>query len=1253
MPNPCKNSSIYTQPKSIVFSSWKKFNEKPENRDEKIISLNQRLTNNLLTDPRITQFHGIQQEGINDSFECNQSFPKIKYHCNKKKKNESSEILNCLTPIRQAKKVVQRKTINKMDKIRLDGFNGLRFTPFKSKGCFTPNSATPYSCSLFNTKCGINPNKAVFTIDSKTSSILIVNKNACNLLGYSSRELCDSNVKFSNLLACKNKVHVSALAENQFNSEDGTMVLLSGKVVEMIHKNGDKIPVSLWIRHIDGHDGRCLAVAEVVERKIAQLIIDINGIVMSGDNEALMLFQLDSLEKFVGLDITVLIPAIQLPDDSPTIPKHVRKQRATGKTQDGVSFPLCLIITHQNHNSHNSHNNESNDDEGGYIVTIWVYSNISGLIVIDENSIIESCNHHFSTLMFGYSQSKIIGQNIFKLIPNFGQEFEYIDTRNPISPSIENEESETETDHILMSDPFISRAQPTVIPRICPKEFKICLDFTSSSHSSLKSEGTYEKLYSENDRNVANYSTDDDTNELLTPVNEDPKDSLTSQNIEEMQQQNNSNSNSKSYTEATTPNNSNNSDHQMTTKATTNNINITTSTPDIRKRSSICMDSKLMKYQSPSSQQVNIQQFNYNYVDGKYKGEAIHADGNIIDIVYTINKHHLISSNSAIYLIWLSRDHASLCVNEDEEADEKQFNLTLTLNSLTSTIDNSVGGMKNNISTSCMSNATSLMTSATAGTNTLANITSSQASRPNSLSIISQCEDEQVSGEYAKNYTTLKQIGKGAYGYVKMAYRNSDRLLVISKFILKEKLCPNFMITTDDKKEIPMEIYLLSRVKHPNIVSVLDVYENDKFFQLIMEKHGSGMDLFEFIDRRPLMDEKLGCYIFRQIANAVDYLHTLNILHRDIKDENIIIDQHFHIKLIDFGSATFLQEGKMFSTFYGTTEYCSPEVLAGNKYQGPELEMWSLGVTLYVLMFFENPFLDMEDTLRAELLFPQDVSVGLENLLLRMLEKDPKLRLSMKELLAHEWIIQEIVNNFNFPSIVPCTESEANPEVYYSGQFAAYSSATALSTSHDSLSLADDSIVDVCDDNDDLKCDYEDHLTRVNQNLNELNLINKDDASMSRSLQISNRSKTGKNSLKIAQVDVTQLQKEHQNVDLSLLGGQNFRETKISSACNNVYDNFLSVHNAHYQNPSNNSSNSPISPINPLTTSKSENNIFDKNISVNSSQFNVVSLSDLSDDAQYVSAEDNGTHQWNDLSKMQVLNQLSDEKIDGNLVDRF
>lgn len=357
-------------------------------------------------------------------------------------------------------------------------------------------------------------------------------------------------------------------------------------------------------------------------------------------------------------------------------------------------------------------------------------------------------------------------------------------------------------------------------------------------------------------------------------------------------------------------------------------------------------------------------------------------------------------------------------------------------------------------------------------------------SRPNSMSLVSQCEEEQISGEFNKHYTTLKQIGKGAYGYVKMAYRNSDRLLVIAKFILKEKLCPQFMVMTEEKREVPMEVYLLTTVKHPNIVQVLDVFENDKFFQLVMEKHGSGMDLFEFIDRLPMMDEKLGCYIFRQIAAAVDYLHSLKILHRDIKDENIIIDHNFHVKLIDFGSATFMEDGKLFSTFFGTTEYCSPEVLAGNKYAGPELEMWSLGVTLYVIMFFENPFVDVEETLHADLVMPHKVSAGLEALLITMLDKNPKTRCMMKQLMTDPWLTQEInTTMFNFSWIVPCEPHEENPEKYYTGQI--YSSTTALSTTspHDSLSLADDdSMIDAEGDDEDEDADEEDETSLPSQN---------------------------------------------------------------------------------------------------------------------------------------------------------------------------
>lgn len=1043
----------------------------------------------------------------------------------------------------------------------VDGANGLRFSARK-KGAFTPGSGSPFSGAFVTSasesllripKTDINPNKAVFTIDSKTSRILIVNNNACQLLGYTPRELCD--MQFASLLTNKsNKSYVSALAEGQLNSEDGTMVLLSGKVVEMNTKCATKVAVSLWVRQIDA-DGRCLAVAEPVERRVAQINVDRNGAITAGDAEALLLFHVDTEDQLAGMDIQELIPAIQLPDaNSSIISKGVRKQKATGKTRDGISFPLCLMVTAAIHDTSGADSSDSglSHSTAWYTITVWVFQNISGLLVIDDTGSIELCNHHFSMLMFGYSQAKMSRLHITRLIPSFGEEFEYLGysrSRNITTSSLDdNDESETETDPVYYEADQSIYATPTAMTlsseysksSFCPRHaadmfktpvtdmdqsvystpmstvdiskatsepMKICRDANEkakielkSNAASVESDATLAKSTSEcnlqfgenfeNDQNAANRrfshagcsghsvkttgerkagtqsvpktpegqpkledATNGDGTDLLTPVNETellPSDYLTLANSETPNQSYRTTDISDALHEI---NSSVDTSKDTSLARQTNNVVSLsvnpqppiTSTPDVGRSTG---------FLSSNTSASSMQQIHYN--DGKYKGEAVHCDGNVIDILYTVSSQDL-PCGRKVYCVWICRDVTEYDDEDVDEDDSKHPNLTLTFNSINSTIETSNSGHPTRYS---------INASATGGGGTGA---INASSRPNSVSLLSQCEDEQISGDFSKHYTTLKQIGKGAFGYVKMAFRHTDRMLVITKFILKEKLTPQFMIVNDDKREVPMEVYLLTTIHHPNIVTVLDVFENEKFFQLVMEKHGSGMDLFEFIDRRPAMDEQLGCYIFRQIVNAVHYLHSLNILHRDIKDENIIIDQYFHVKLIDFGSATFMEEGKLFSTFYGTTEYCSPEVLAGNKYQGPELEIWSLGVTLFVLIFFENPFLDIEETLRAELNMPHSVSPALENALFSMLDKNPKTRCTMNELLKDEWITQEINSaNFNFSWIVPCENHESNPDKYFTGQV--YSSTTGLSTTspQDSLSLADeDSMIDADDDIED------------------------------------------------------------------------------------------------------------------------------------------------------------------------------------------
>eukprot|EP00062_Callorhinchus_milii_P000412 gi/632934390/ref/XP_007910284.1/ PREDICTED: PAS domain-containing serine/threonine-protein kinase [Callorhinchus milii] len=362
--------------------------------------------------------------------------------------------------------------------------------------------------------------------------------------------------------------------------------------------------------------------------------------------------------------------------------------------------------------------------------------------------------------------------------------------------------------------------------------------------------------------------------------------------------------------------------------------------------------------------------------EGSYSGSCYHRDGSRLCIVFQVKCLHL-QDGGKLYCVWVVRDH----IQSQREAALKSF-LMSTLNSTSMSADHSGVSLGEAIM---------------------------ETARSNGMKFSEDLETiKAFEGEYSNHYSTVSPLGKGAFGFVWTAIQKDTNKEVVVKFIRKQKITEDCWMDDVDLGRVSQEIAILTRLNHPNIIKVISVFENMDFFQLVMEKHGVGLDLFEFIDRQPDLDEPLASYIFRQIVAAVDYLHSNNILHRDIKDENVIIDEDFTIKLIDFGSAVTLEPGKVFHMFYGTIEYCSPEVLLGNPYCGPELEMWSLGVTLYTLVFAENPFCDVEETVAAVLKPPFPVSDEFMSLVSQMLQLDPQLRLTLDELLQNPWVTQPI-----------------------------------------------------------------------------------------------------------------------------------------------------------------------------------------------------------------------------------------------------
>lgn len=261
------------------------------------------------------------------------------------------------------------------------------------------------------------------------------------------------------------------------------------------------------------------------------------------------------------------------------------------------------------------------------------------------------------------------------------------------------------------------------------------------------------------------------------------------------------------------------------------------------------------------------------------------------------------------------------------------------------------------------------------------------------------------------DFVILEDMGQGAYGQVKLARdkQNGARKMVL-KYVTKRRILVDTWTRDRRLGTVPLEIHVLDYLrrdglKHPNIVEMSDFFEDDVNYYIEMVPHGlPGMDLFDYIELRVNMDESECRSIFRQVANAVHHLHNQAlVVHRDIKDENVILDGEGKIKLIDFGSATYIKNGP-FDVFVGTIDYAAPEVLGGRSYNGREQDVWALGILLYTIVYKENPFYSIDEIMDHGLRVPFILSDDCIDLIRLMLNRDVDRRVHISQVLDHAWL---------------------------------------------------------------------------------------------------------------------------------------------------------------------------------------------------------------------------------------------------------
>lgn len=288
-------------------------------------------------------------------------------------------------------------------------------------------------------------------------------------------------------------------------------------------------------------------------------------------------------------------------------------------------------------------------------------------------------------------------------------------------------------------------------------------------------------------------------------------------------------------------------------------------------------------------------------------------------------------------------------------------------------------------------------------------------------------------------YKLKKEIGKGSYGVVKLAYNEDSEQYYAMKVVSKKKLMrqcgflrrpspqgSNYPQDPYPKAVLPIEkvyreIAILKKLDHHNVVKLVEVLDDP-------DEDGLHM-AFELMTKGPVMDvpkddpftEEQARFYFRDVVLGIEYLHYHKIIHRDIKPSNLLLGEDGHVKIADFGvSNEFEGTDALLSSTAGTPAFMAPEMMIENEqsFNGRALDVWAMGVTLYCFVFGKCPFfdeyiVDLHKKIKTEPVeFPETPVIcdHLKDLIEKMLDKNPETRITIPKIKLHPWVTEDGTN---------------------------------------------------------------------------------------------------------------------------------------------------------------------------------------------------------------------------------------------------